>query len=48
MGDTEREREELKKVYPNSQSWAHKVDRMPPEQVAAIYIRFRNEGKLGK
>jgi hypothetical protein len=48
MGDTDKEREELKKVYPKSESWAHKVNEMSPAQVAAIYIRFRNEGKLGK
>lgn len=47
MGNTEQEREEIKKVYP-SQSWRDKVDKMSPAQVAAIYIRFKSQGKLGK
>lgn len=42
------EREELKKAYPNSQRWHERVDKMPPDQVTAIYIRLRSQGKLGK
>ena len=42
------EREELKKAYPNSKKWAEKVDRMPPDQVTAIYIKLRAQRKLGK
>lgn len=42
------EREELKKAYPGSEKWAEKVDKMRPEQVTAIYIRLRAQGKLGK
>ena len=44
---TNQEREELKKVY-SSKKWAEKVDRMRPDQVTAIYIRLRSQGKLGK
>ena len=40
------EREEIKKVYPNSKTWYAKVDKMSPAQVTAIYIRFKAEGKL--
>jgi hypothetical protein len=40
-------REELKKAYP-SRGWAEKVDRMPPAQVTAIYIRLQAQGKLGR
>lgn len=46
--DVNQQREELKKAYPNSKQWHKKVDRMPENQVTAIYIRFRAEGKLGK
>ncbi len=42
------EREELKKAYPGSGQWCAKVDAMSPEQVTAIYIRLRAQGKLGK
>lgn len=46
--DTERKREELKKVYPKSESWAHKVTKMSERQVTAIYLKFQTAGKLGK
>jgi hypothetical protein len=36
-----REREYVKGVYPNAR-WAAKVDRMPDDQVLAIYFRFRS------
>lgn len=42
-----KEREELKKAYPNKK-WKEKVDKMTPEQVTAIYIRLRSQRKLGK
>lgn len=48
MGDVNREREAIKNVYPNSQGWADKVDKMPPAQVTAVYIRFSAQGKLGR
>ncbi len=38
-------REELKKVYPG-QRWADKVNKMSDEQVVAIYIKFKAQGKL--
>jgi hypothetical protein len=40
------EREALKKAYPNSKSWAEKVDKMQPNQVTAVYIRLRSQQKL--
>lgn len=43
-----REREELKKLYPKSDSWRAKVDKMSSAQVTAIYLKFKREGKLGK
>lgn len=46
--DVERKREELKKVYPKSDAWADKVNKMSPKQVAAIYSRLRSNRKLGK
>ncbi len=42
------EREELKKAYPNSKRWQLKVDNMRPDEVTAIYIRLRSQGKLGR
>jgi hypothetical protein len=41
-------REELKKLYPNSKGWAEKVNNMPDKQVEAIFIKFKNENKLGR
>lgn len=46
--DLDQKREELKKVYPENSSWADKVNKMSLEQVTAIYLRFRSEGKLRK
>lgn len=43
-----REREELKKLYPNSKSWVEKVNNMSDKQVTAIFLRFKNENKLGR
>lgn len=39
------QREELKKLYP-SKKWAERVDNMPESQVAAIYLRLKNQGKI--
>jgi hypothetical protein len=47
MSEADKYREELKKAYPSKQ-WAAKVDAMRPDQVTAIYIRLRSEGKLAK
>lgn len=47
MEDIEQKREDVKSVYPNSDSWHEKVDAMSPEQVVAVYLRFQREGKLG-
>lgn len=48
MSNTNQEREELKKAYPNSEQWRAKVDNMNPSQVTAIYIRLKAQGKLGR
>ena len=42
------QRQELLKLYPNSERWKEKVLKMPDNQVTAIYLRARNEGRLGK
>jgi hypothetical protein len=39
------QRLELKKLYPGK-NWSDRVDAMPDNQVAAVYIRLKNEGKL--
>ena len=38
-------REAIKYVYP-SQSWKLKVKEMTDQQVTAIYLRFKKEGKI--
>ena len=48
MEQTYRRREALKNAYPKSESWHYKVDKMPDDQVNAIYIRLSTQGKLGK
>ena len=42
------ERQALKRAYPKSKLWHDKVDRMTVEQVTAVYIRLRAQGKLGR
>lgn len=44
----EQKREELKKAYPHSDSWASKVNKMSESQVIAIYTRLSAQRKLGK
>ena len=39
------ERELIKQAYPNP-TWAKKVDAMGEQQVHALYIRLRNQGKI--
>lgn len=41
------EREEIKKAYPKSKNWHARVDKMSEQQVIAIYIRMKAQGKLG-
>lgn len=38
-------RDELKLVY-MSASWAQKVNAMPDNQVVAVYLKFKREGKI--
>lgn len=45
---TLREREELRKLYPNSTSWQEKVTKMSDAQVIAIYNNKKSKGKLAK
>lgn len=46
--DLDQKKQELLKLYPKSKGWAEKVKHMPSEQVTAIYLRYRSEGKLRK
>lgn len=46
--DLEKKREEVKKLYPQSKSWIRRVNKMSADQVVAIYLRYRAQGKLGK
>lgn len=43
--NTHQKREALKSAY-SGKSWSRKVDKMPEDQVDAIYIRLRNQGKI--
>lgn len=36
----------VKNVYPNSQSWSNKVDKMDDTQVTAIYLSFQKRGLI--
>lgn len=42
MATVEQQREAIKKIFKDSR----RVDRMSSEQVTAIYLRLKNEGKL--
>lgn len=39
------ERDALKKAYPNSKSWARKVDKMTDAQAFAVKMRLQNKKK---
>ena len=36
---------EILKVYPGP-TWAFKVEKMSDKQIAAVYLRFMNQGRL--
>ena len=42
--NTWRERNLLRNLY--GESWKHKVDKMSDQQVIAIYLKFKKEGKV--
>lgn len=42
----EQMRAEITKVYPTSDTWSRKVDRMYDDQVIAIYYKFLKEGRF--
>lgn len=41
----DKKREALKSVY-SSKKWAFKVDKMPDDQIAAVYLRLKKQNKL--
>lgn len=43
--ETEQQREALKTAY-NSAAWSKKVNLMDPQQVLAIYLKFKREQKI--
>ena len=43
--DMKEKRAKVANVYPGP-AWVRKVNRMPPEQVTAIYISFQNRGLI--
>lgn len=43
----EKKREALKGAYPNAgQKWHEKIDNMTDDQVTAMYLRLKNQGKV--
>lgn len=38
-------RDAIKRVYP-SKKWQQNVDKMGPNQVLAVYLKLRQEGKI--
>lgn len=45
MATVQEERTALASVYPG-RAWSEKVRRMPDSQVTAIYLRFKQQGKI--
>jgi hypothetical protein len=45
-GTESKEREAVKAAYPHSTKWATKVSRMSDQQVTAVYLRFKSQGKV--
>lgn len=41
----EQMKREILKVY-SGPNWAFKVEKMSDKQIAAVYLRFMNQGKL--
>jgi hypothetical protein len=46
MDDISRKRELVLKAYPNSKAWSAKVKSMPDNQIVAIFLRLRGQGKI--
>jgi len=46
MSGISQQRELLKKAYPHSKTWSSKVNKMPEDQVTAIYLRLKGQGKI--
>jgi hypothetical protein len=44
--ETAEMRKAVMAVYKSSITWQHRVREMTPEQVTAIYLRFKKEEKL--
>lgn len=47
MASIEVMRRKVKEAYPNT-TWAFKVDRMPDNQVKAIYLKLKEKGSFDK
>lgn len=43
--ESNRKRNELKQAY-SGRTWATKVDKMNEQQVAAVYLRLKAQGKV--
>lgn len=46
MDDISFKREQIKKAYPTSKSWASKVRKMPEAQVAAVFLKLKKENRI--
>lgn len=40
------QRTALISAYPGSKKWQSKVDKMPEDQVVAVYLRLKGQGKI--
>lgn len=45
MASVIEQRAAVKNAYPGKK-WQNKVDRMPEDQIAAVYIRLKGQGKI--
>lgn len=46
MDDISRKRELVLKAYPHSKTWPAQVKKMPDNQIIAIFLRLRRQGKV--
>jgi len=44
--DIQHMRAAVKAAYPNSETWALRVKTMPADQIQALFIKFKKEGKI--
>lgn len=48
MDDISKKREAVIAAYPGSSKWKSKVTKMPEDQVIAVYLRLKAQGKVSQ